>query len=132
METPAHLPFRQAAALAHALLAAWFVLAGVAHQIAVLSKARAGTLAAKADVPSLLSIGGGLLICGALLSMSLWPLMRAAQPTALPALGALGLAWLFLGAVARAHDPSFFGGTVLALGAASLVVGASALAAAAR
>jgi hypothetical protein len=112
----AHPTLRQITIGAHILLAAWLVINGVAHEIHVLIKARAGTLNPHASVPSLLAVGAGLLIAGVIVSAGIAPLARHVSPSVLPAFaGAAAVAALIVG-VALTYGTTFLGGTI-ALGA---------------
>jgi hypothetical protein len=61
MDAVSQLPLRQVAIGSQAVLAGWFVLSGLAHQVAVLAKAYSGTLVSKTRMPWLMVIGGGLI-----------------------------------------------------------------------
>ncbi len=69
----AHPTVRQFAIGAHVLLAGWLLINGVAHEIGVLVKARAGTLNQHANVSSLLAVGVGLLVAGAIVAAGISP-----------------------------------------------------------
>lgn len=104
----------------HGLVAAWLVVNGVAHQIGVLWKANAGTLREGASVPSLLTVGAGLLIAGAVHSWTLGGLW-APRPSVVPAFAAVALLALVVGATAAAYGFTFLRGTI-ALGVLDLVM----------
>lgn len=112
----AHPTLRQITIGAHGVLAAWLLINGVAHEIGVVVKARAGTLNPHASVPSLLAVGAGLLLAGAVVTAGIAPLARSSNPSLLPAfLGSATLAG-FVIATAIAYGTTFLGGTI-ALGA---------------
>jgi hypothetical protein len=117
METVAQLPIahpalRTAAIGAHVALAGWLLLNGVGHQAHVLWKNYRGTLRADHDLSSLLLVGAGLLVAGAVVSWSVAPLSRAAGASTLPAFLGTGLLALVLAAIARAYGTTFLGGTI--------------------
>jgi hypothetical protein len=106
----AHPTLRQFAIGAHVVLAGWLLINGIAHEIHVLVKARAGTLAEHANVTSLLVVGAGLIIAGAIVAAGISPLARASS--LLPAfLGAGVLAAVVVG-IALVYGTTFLGGTI--------------------
>jgi hypothetical protein len=108
----AHPTLRQFAIGAHVVLAGWLLINGIAHQIHVLVKARAGTLAEHANVTSLLLVGAGLIIAGAIVAAGISPLARASNPSPLLAfLGAGVLAAVVVG-IALVYGTTFLGGTI--------------------
>lgn len=117
MDTMTQIPFahptvRQFAIGAHVLLAGWLLINGVAHEIGVLVKARAGTLNQHANVSSLLAVGVGLLVAGAIVAAGISPLARAASPSTLPALIGAGAVGAVVVGVAMAYGTTFLGGTI--------------------
>lgn len=112
-------PFLRRAALGfHAFAAFWLLFTGAAHQASVLWKVNAGTLAHRAELPSLLAIGAGLMVTGAFASWTLAPL-SAARFSALPAFAALGLLGLVLALTASRYGFTFLWGSI-ALGVTDL------------
>jgi hypothetical protein len=108
----AHPLLRNMAIGAHVVLAAWLLINGVGHQAHVLWKAYAGTLRPDAEVSSLLAVGAGLMIVGALVSFSIAPLARLLAPSVTPALLAAGaLAFVIVG-IALKYGTTFLGGTI--------------------
>jgi hypothetical protein len=108
----AHPMLRKAAIGAHVLLAAWLLINGVAHQVHVLIKAYQGTLKPGADVSSLLAVGAGLIVAGALASYGIGPLARPANPSLVPAFLSAALLALVLVAIARVYGMTFLGGSI--------------------
>ena len=108
----AHPTLRHFAIGSHVVLAAWLLINGVAHEISVLVKARAGTLNEHANVPSLLAVGAALVIAGAIVAAGIAPLARASSPSTRTALlGACALAAAVIG-IAVAYGTTFLGGTI--------------------
>jgi hypothetical protein len=96
----------------HGFMAAWLLINGVAHQVGVLWKARAGTLRPDADVSSLLAVGAGLIIAGGVMSWTLGTLSRASAPSSLPAFAGLGVLAAVLAAVAARYGFTFLRGSI--------------------
>src|SRR5262245_39643898 len=117
----AHPTLRKATIGAHVLLSAWLVINGIAHQIHVLIKAYQGTLKPGADVSSLLAVGAGLLVAGALASYGIGPLARPVNASLVPAFLSTALLALVLLAIARVYGTTFLGGTIV-LGVLDLVL----------
>jgi hypothetical protein len=108
----AHPTLRSFALGAHGLLTAWLLINGIAHNAHVLYKARAGTLRPGANVEWLLAVGVGLIVAGGIMSYTMSPLMRSANPTILPALGSLGLLAAVLAGTAYVYGFTFLGGSI--------------------
>lgn len=107
----AHPLLRRAALGLHDFAAGWILLNGAAHQAGVLWKFHAGTLAHRAELPSLLAIGAGLMVTGAVLSWTLAPLALA-RSSVLPAVLGLGLLGLVLGLTAARYGFTFLWGSI--------------------
>jgi hypothetical protein len=108
----AHPTLRQFAVGAHVVLAGWLLINGIAHQIHVLVKAHAGTLNEHANVPSLLAVGAGLLIAGAIVAVGISPLARSASPSTIPAFVGAGVLAAVVVGIAVAYGTTFLGGTI--------------------
>src|SRR5688500_5476457 len=95
MEAALAYPLLRRAVLGvHGFVGAWILLSGVAHTAVVWWRDRAGTLGPKHDAGSLLWVGAGLILAGAVL-LSAWPaLSRGTYAVTLAALG------LFAGVIA--------------------------------
>jgi hypothetical protein len=93
---------------AHAVLAVWLLINGVAHQIGLLYGAWRGTLRHAGDLEAMLAVGVGLLVAGALVSWSLPALARGSAGFALVALALLAGVVL---AIATRFGWTFLGGT---------------------
>src|SRR5262245_20526146 len=100
---------RRVAVGSHALAALWLVVNGVGHSLAVIARSRSGALG-EASVPSLLSIGAGLVLTGIVFLATLRPLVR--KNSVKPALLAVSLLAVVLGLIAARYGFRFLGGTI--------------------
>jgi hypothetical protein len=97
----------------HLFAGGWLLLNGVGHQAHVLWKARAGTLHHDADLSSLLGIGVGLMVAGALFTWAYAPLSAAAtRASVLPAFGGIAFLGVLLGVIASRYGFTFLGGSI--------------------
>jgi hypothetical protein len=109
----AHPLLGKGAVAAHLVLAAYLLVNGLAHQIGVLWKWRAGTLAPGADLSSLLAVGAGLLIAGAAASWSVAPLLReSAAASVVPAVASVAVLAAVLALTAAAYGFTFLRGSI--------------------
>ena len=109
-------------------LAGWLLINGIAHEISVVVKSRAGTLNEHANVPSLLAVGAALIVAGAIVAAGISPLARSASPSTLPAFVGAGALAVVVAGIALAYGTTFLGGTI-AIGVidAALLVAPAAL-----
>jgi hypothetical protein len=94
----------------HLFVGGWLLLNGVGHQAHVLWKAQAGTLHADANLTSLLGIGAGLLVAGALFTWAYAPLTRGGS--VLPAFGGIAFLGVMLAVIASRYGFTFLGGSI--------------------
>jgi uncharacterized protein (DUF697 family) len=126
----AHPLLRRAAIGIHCFAAGWMLLNGVAHQVGVLYKAHAGTLAPQHAPGPLLWVGAGLIAAALALGFGAPALFRPGTPFVLPAFGGLVVLGGVIAAVAAHYGFTFLGGSIalftldaLALGAHRLLNG---------
>jgi hypothetical protein len=108
----AHPLLRKLTIGTHLFVAGWILLNGVAHSVQVLYKAQKGTLAAHHDLTSLLLVGAGLIVAAAALSLGAPALMRAVQPSIVPALAGLGVFGVVIAGTAAVYGFTFLGGSI--------------------
>ena len=108
----AHPTLRQFTIGAHAVLAAWLLINGVAHEIGVMVGARAGTLSPHASVPSLLVVGAGLIVAGAAVAAGIAPLARASGSALWSAFAGVATLALVITGTALAYGTTFLRGTI--------------------
>src|SRR4051812_9705684 len=122
MESVAMPLLRSWAIGVHLFMAGGVLLNGAGDQGAGVWEDRAGTLPHPDDLPGLLMIGAALLAVPAVASVTIAPLLRA-QPSVLPALGAVAFLVVVIGGIASRYGFTFLvGSTVLAVLDASLLV----------
>ena len=107
-----HPLLRKFAIGTHLFVAGWILLNGVAHSVQVLYKAQKGTLAAHHDLTSMLLIGAGLVVAAAALSLGAPALMRAVEPSIVPALVGLGVFGAVIAAIAAGYGFTFLVGSI--------------------
>lgn len=111
---------RKTAIGAHGFVGAWMLAMGSAHQIAVLWKARAGTLTHPNELFPLLAVGVGLVGAGALLTLTVAPLAQRGWIS--PALGAVALFGGVLAAINARYGFTFLGFSTLLAGVDALAL----------
>lgn len=104
------------------VLAGYFLLNGVGHQLHVLWKAHHGTLKPGASAPALLLVGAGLLAIGTAASLAV-PWVRAGGVAgAVAQSGVVLLAAAVIGAIWSVYGPTFLVGSTFFTATAAVIL----------